>query len=56
MIEFSADHFIQWLERRWERKSTIASLLICLLVALVWKFGVWGRPLEGTCQVGRHIF
>ncbi len=38
MIEFSGDHIFQWLERRWERTSTIIFLLVFLLVILVWKF------------------
>jgi hypothetical protein len=38
VIEFNGEQIIQWLEKRWERKSTITSLLILIFVALVWKF------------------
>jgi len=38
MFEISGDQVIQWAERRWERKSTLAIILIVLLLAFVWKF------------------
>jgi hypothetical protein len=38
MVEFSGNQLFQWIEKRWERSSTIIFLLISLLVVMVWKF------------------